>query len=127
MIRQPTKFAALYAWHRAALAGLRPPVHDGEPQCGWFKTRLVKDGPFVPAVIRIDRDIDPATGELLNPERFVCEVNGQPRDARLAWGSLCKSPISHQEFLDLQDLQARYPQMAGTHAAIEINPEDIRP
>ena len=127
MIRQPTPIATLYAWHRAALAGLRPPIHDGEPRCGWFKTRLVKGGPFVPAVIRIDRDIDPDTGELLNPERFICEVNGQPRDARDAWASLCKSPISRDEYHDLQRLQARYPQMAGTHAAIDINPEDIRP
>lgn len=127
MIRQPTPISTLYAWHRAALAGLRPPVHEGEPQCGWFKTRLAKGGPFVPAVIRLDRDIDPATGELASPERIVCEVNGQPRNAWDAWGSLCKSPISREEYRDLQDLQARYPQMAGTHAAIDIRPEDIRP
>lgn len=127
MIRQPTPFAQLYAWHRAALAGHRPPIHDGDPQCGWFKTRLVKGGPFVPASISITRDIDPETGELASPERLICEVNGQPRDPVSAWSSICKSPITRAEYRALQDLQKRYPQMAGTHARLDIAPETIRP
>lgn len=28
-----------WSWHRAALAGEKPPIHEGEPRCGYFKVR----------------------------------------------------------------------------------------
>ena len=55
------------------------PSHDWEPPCGWFRTRFVKGGPPVPVRITIDRDIDPATGELTRDETFIYEIDGQRR------------------------------------------------
>lgn len=126
MIRQPTPVSRLYAWHRAALAGKPVTIHEGEPECGWFKTRLVKGGPFVPASISIERDVD-ENGELSSDERLVCEVNGERRNPVSAWLSLCKNPISRAEYLDLQDLQRRHPEMAATHAPIRLRAGQIRP
>lgn len=126
MIRQPTPVSRLYAWHRAALAGAPVPIHEGEPHCGWYKTRLVKGGPFVPASISIVRDVD-EHGELTCDERMVCEINGEPRDPRRAWLSVCKRPISRAEYLELKDLQRRHPEMAATHAPIRLRADQIRP
>ena len=126
MIRQPTPVSRLYAWHRAALAGKPVTIHEGEPQCGWFKTRMVKGGPLGPASITIQRDVD-ENGELASDERLVCEVNGERRDPVKAWLSLCKNPISRAEYLDLQDLQRRHPEMAATHAPIRLRAGQIRP
>lgn len=126
MIRQPTPVSRLYAWHRAALAGKPVTIHEGEPQCGWFKTRMVKGGPFVPASITIQREVD-ENGELTSDERLVCEVNGERRDPVNAWLSLCKNPISRAEYLDLKDLQRRHPEMAATHAPIRLRAGQIRP
>jgi hypothetical protein len=126
MIRQPTPVARLYAWHRAALAGRRPPVHEGDPHCGWYKTRLVKGGPFVPASISITREVD-ANGELTCDEKLVCEVNGERRDPARAWLSICKNPISRAEYVELQALQQRHPEMAATHAPIRLRAGQIRP
>lgn len=67
MIRQPST-AQLYGWLRAAVNGENPPRHDGIPHCGWFKRRMVKNGPWVPVRIFIDRDIDLASGELTRDE-----------------------------------------------------------
>lgn len=95
-MRIPTPHAEAYNWHREAMAGLDPEVGQ-EPQCGWFKRRLVKNGPFVPARIWLDADVDEA-GELISDERFQCEVNGQWADAENQWQWLCGEPITEQEF-----------------------------
>lgn len=97
-MRRPTTQDEAYAWHRAALAGERPPVHEGHPQCGWYRRRLVKDGPWVPARIWLHQVLDPETGELAEPEAFVCEVNGEDRMPYAEWTWLARHPISEGEF-----------------------------
>lgn len=126
MIRQPTPMSLLYAWHRAALGGTPVTIHEGMPHCGWFKTRMVKGGPFVPASITIERDVD-ENGDLASDERLVCEVNGARRDPVSVWLSICKNPISRTQYCDLQALQRRHPEMAATHAPIRLRAGDIRP
>lgn len=34
-----TRAGEPFAWWSAALAGRKPPIHEGEPQCGYFKVR----------------------------------------------------------------------------------------
>lgn len=126
MMRQPTPAAMVYAWHRAALAGQKPSIHDGHPECGWFKVRMVKNGPFVPASISLHREID-EIGQLASDETVRCEINGEIRDAEREWVWLAKNPIPRSEYLALKELQAQHPEMAATHAPLSINPADIRP
>ena len=66
MMRRPTPHDVAYAWHRDAILGVYGdglPTHD-TPQCGYFKRKLVKGGPYVPARIWLDAEIDDVTGEL---------------------------------------------------------------
>lgn len=101
MIRQPTPRETLYAWHTQALLGCYgdgAPMHPNEPQCGWYKRRLVKAAAFVPARIWIVSEIDIGTGELLDDEEFQCEVDGQYAEAYEQWSYLAGNPIPEQEF-----------------------------
>lgn len=125
MIRQPSTAAQLYAWHRAAISGDAPPVHDGIPECGWFRTRLTRGGPFVPVEIVVEREIDMETGELMGPERFVAICEGRRRPAETMWGSL--TPISRTEFVALKNLSAEIPAMAATMAAIDLTATPMTP
>lgn len=125
MIRQPSSAAQLYAWHRAAVSGEAPPVHDGLPEAGWFKTKLVKGGPFVPVEIRVEREVDPESGELLAPERLICICDGQRRNAESLWSYL--TPISRDEFRALKDRRADIPAMAATMVAIDLTKSPICP
>lgn len=125
MMRQPTPVSCLYAWHRAALDGRLPPVHDGLPECGWFKTRLVKGGPWVPVEIRIDREIDPLTGELTSPEEYRCEVDGMRRDPARIWTFL--TPISRAEFKALAARREAIPEMAATMVRLDLTQGAMRP
>lgn len=89
------------AWHTNALLGAlgdEVTVFGEDPECGWFKTRLVKGGPFVPARIWLHQEIDAETGELVDDERWICEVNGEIADIDRYWSFLSKNPITEAEF-----------------------------
>lgn len=83
----------LLAWHRAALRGAAPPIHDGLPECGWYTMRKTKNGPLVPVVIWCDREVDDL-GELTGPERLRADVFGDDTDPVTIWTYL--TPVSKE-------------------------------
>ncbi|KEP68834.1 hypothetical protein DL1_08680 [Thioclava dalianensis] len=126
-MREPTPIMELYAWHRAALAGEDPPLHDGQPECGWFKTKLVKGGPWVAARIWVEREIDPETGELAQPETYRCEIDGERRNAENAWSRVCKNPITRGEHDALIAMKETLPEMRAVMKEIDLTKEPMRP
>lgn len=116
MIRQPTPMSILFAWHRAAVAGEAPPMHEGHPECGWYRTRLVKGGPWVPVEIKVERRIDPETGELAGPERLIAIADGMRRNPESLWTYL--TPITREEHAALIERRRIAPSMAATMAPI---------
>lgn len=118
MIRQPTSLAAQYSWWRAYLNGDEPPRHEGDPHCGWYKYRAVKNGPFIPVRIWLDQVLDMETGELAADERMRCEALGYSRDPVALWTYL--RPITRQNYEELCRMHRDIDQMAATHAPINI-------
>lgn len=95
----PTPVEIQFAWWREAVHGAGKIVAVGiEPQCGFFKRKLVHGGLFVPARIFLEQEIDPDTGELLADEVMRCEVNGQARDPIDQWPRLWNNVITEEEF-----------------------------
>lgn len=126
MIRQPSTTSQLYGWHRAALAGENPPIHDGLPECGWYKRKMVKGGPWVPARIFITRDIDPETGELTDDERMLIEIDGETyRTPEKQWTYLI--PISRADYEALKARKGTTPAMAATMVKINLSDKPMRP
>ena len=68
MIRQPTDLDDTLEWWRRTVSGERVPRIEDEPQCGFYKRRFVRGGPFVPVAIWLHQEIDPETGELETQE-----------------------------------------------------------
>ena len=112
MIRQPTSRAETFAWWLCAIAGGDPETTEA-PECGWFKRKLVKHGPFVPAKIWLVQDIDD-DGELTAPEFLQCEINGAFADPKDAWLWLCGNPISEAEF-NYMEARRQYAVFHATH------------
>ncbi len=125
MIRQPSSVSALYAWWNAALRDPSTPRHEGVPEAGFYKTRLVRGGPWVPVRLYVEREIDPETGELLGPERIVAECEGERSNAAKLWLHL--TPISRAEFDELTERPKSIPAMAATRAAVDLTLSPMRP
>lgn len=124
-MRQPSTATQIYAWHRAALRGEKPAVHDGLPEAGWFKARMTKGGPWVSVEIRLEREIDFETGELSGPERLVCICDGQRRNPASLWTYL--TPISREDYHALNHRAAAIPAMAATKIALNLSLEPMTP
>jgi hypothetical protein len=107
-MRKPTPEIVALAWWTRALAyytrngsmrgcdqaGVRI---DDEPQAGFYKRRLVKNGPWVAARIWLDAELD-EDGALASEERMRCEVGGTERDAADQWSYLSSHPISRGDY-----------------------------
>lgn len=119
MIRKPTPAGVALKWYFDAISGKPVSTHDGIAQCGWFKRRMIKNGPWVPVRIYLDRDIDPLTGELTRDEVMRIEVEGIERENPAEhWTYL--TPISKAEFDHLMDFRLRDPRMLDARAPINL-------
>jgi len=99
-VRRPTPRRELYKWHTSAILGGHPEIHDGDPQCGWYRTRLVKGGPYVPAVIWCHQPVD-QSGRLTDDEVFKCKIYRKVFDPMTAWTWLAHDPITESAYLYL--------------------------
>jgi len=126
MIRQPSSHADLFAWWNCAISGGSPPTYDGLPECGFYKRRLIRKGPWVPVRIYVDRDIDPMTGELTRDEKLRCDVEGldggNPADH---WTYL--KPITRNEYEHLVDYRLRDSRMANARSPFDLSDQPTLP
>lgn len=93
--------------------------HD--PQPGFFKTRLVKGGPWVPALIYRPCPIDPSTGVHVDRHYHLeARIGERPASVDHVWMT-CR-PIPRRDWLYMSDLSA----WAGLYEpeAPEANPFD---
>ena len=126
-MRTPTPHAELYAHHAASLRGERPPMFEDEPQCGWFKMRMIKGGPWVPVEIWIDQHIDPVTEELSAPEQMLCEVGGEASPLSRAWPRCSNKPISCEAYYALVHDEGLTETLQATHVAVDLTEKAMRP
>ncbi|MDB6178972.1 hypothetical protein PAF17_15885 [Paracoccus sp. Z330] len=118
MIRQPTSAEDQYSFWRRSVSGERVARIEDDPQPGFYKRRMVKDGPFVPVEIWMDQEIDPITGELTAPETYLAICNAHPCDPLEVW-TYCR-PISAEEYDALTGARQSIPAMADTHTKIDL-------
>lgn len=75
-----------WAWWQAALAGNFGPIHDSDPQQGFYRVGDGKDGPFLPVAIWNDG------------ERWIALRNGKETDAAAIWTWVCRNPITEDAY-----------------------------
>lgn len=107
-MRKPTDLTKAFQWWRDAVEGNFGPVHDGHPQCGYYRMRKGKeDGSWVPVEFALEQPIDKETGELTGDERMRCYVgtakDRRERDANEVWTWCSKHPVTFEEFTQAHD------------------------
>lgn len=122
MIRQPSTEDEAYSWWRRTVTGERLPRVEEFPECGYYKTRNVKGGPFVAVAIWLEQDKDDETGELIAPERFAAICNGEPRSEswiKRNWTFF--RAITAEQYDALTCARDRYAEdMAATHVQLDL-------
>lgn len=93
-------------------------------ECGWYRTKLVKGGPWVAVEIICEREIDDA-GELNGPEKLVAITEGRRTDPSRLWTYL--TPISRADHARLEAERLSGGRMAATMAKIDLTTEPTRP
>ena len=79
-----------YAWWGDALAGNIGPIHDGHAQCGFYRKRKYKNGPWVPVAIWRDE-----SGQL----EGLCDGDDLNADqVAEIWTWICTEPISEETY-----------------------------
>lgn len=75
-----------YDYWRNALAGTFGPVHDSDPQLGFFRKRTKRSGPFVPVAIWDDHG------------NILALVDGQEANAAEIWTHVCQYPVTEAHY-----------------------------
>jgi hypothetical protein len=84
-------------WWREEL--VRPgQVLPAMPQCGFYQTKFVRGGPWVPARIWREPRQDPVTDEDTGMDTLRCDVNGKPKDPLEMFTRLSMHPLKQSEF-----------------------------
>lgn len=93
-----------YHWWRLCLEGKKMPIHDSDPQCGYFKLRdrsgenkhlAAVKRPWIPAAIWIDEQ-----------GNYQAEIKGvliPVNDIADQWIWIAKYPISYEEYTKLHE------------------------
>lgn len=83
-------------WREELIApGQRLPA---DPQCGFYRARLVRGGPWVAARIWVESYKDPVTGLDSGMDRIFCTVDGKHRDPVEWFTRLAMYPMKMSEF-----------------------------
>ena len=76
-----------YEFWRAALRGRKQPVQESNPQCGFYKRRLAKDGPWLPIAFWRNKE-----------DQMVCCFEGKLVDPVEHWTFAAKYPVNEASY-----------------------------
>ncbi len=76
-----------YDWYYSALSGNYGPIHENDPQCGYYRMRWRRGGEWIPVAIFREDD-----GEVL----ALCK--GEMKDAFEVWTWCCRYPVDYEVY-----------------------------
>ena len=89
-----------YSWWRQALLGQFGPIHESDPQPGYYRIRKARGGPWVPVAIWCSD-----TGSSL-----VCLVDGSEKDPYEIWTWVCRYPVPYETYVAVAERGEPWPE-----------------
>jgi len=123
-MRKPSTHEELYRWHSLALMDSRQPVVAEEPECGWYKMRFVRAGPWVPVEIYCHQLTEGS--QLIEPEAMLCKVRGERGFLNRVWPACARFPITkaeHDGLIARKDTEI----MRATRKVVDLTDKPMRP
>jgi len=102
-----------YIYYQSALKGVFGPVHENDPQCGYYRMRRGRGGPWVPVAIWKERPGSLAPSE--NSEnsdsgKLVCLVDGVEWDPFEVWTWVCRYPVPYETYVAVAERGEVWPE-----------------
>lgn len=104
-------------WWKGEIARPGQKIPD-DPQCGFYRRRLVRGGDYVAARIWRETNHDQDGGQ--RKENLLCEVNGERCDPLDQWGRLCTQPIAEAVYKKMIAEPPKSPSTAINWNEVEI-------
>jgi len=99
-----------YTYYRSALKGVFGPVHENDPQCGYYRMRRSRGGPWIPvAVFREATDCD-QNSEISDSGKLICLVDGVERDPFEVWTWVCRYPVPYETYVAVAERGEAWPE-----------------
>ena len=91
-----------HTYWQNALSGNFGAVHENDPQCGYYRMRKGRGGPWVPVAIWLEDRGSLRQGQnSINSDsgKLVCLVDGVERNAYDVWTWVCRYPIAYETYM----------------------------
>ena len=102
-----------YTYYKSALMGVFGPVHENDPQCGYYRMRRGRGGPWVP--VAIWREDPEGFGirehsEISDSGKLVCLVDGVEKDPYEIWTWVCRYPVPYETYVAVAEQGQAWPE-----------------
>ncbi|MEI6572487.1 MAG: hypothetical protein WCO61_02965 [Alphaproteobacteria bacterium] len=99
-----------YPWWRQALLGKFGPVHENDPQCGYYRMRQGRGGPWLPVAIWREVAGESEITGISDSGKLVCLVDGKERDAYEIWTWVCRYPVPYETYVAVAEQGQAWPE-----------------
>jgi len=102
-----------HTYWQNALSGNFGAVHENDPQCGYYRMRKGRGGPWVPVAIWLEGQGSLRQGQnSINSDsgKLVCLVAGMERNAYDVWTWVCRYPIAYETYVAVAEEGKPWPE-----------------
>ena len=99
-----------YFWWASALSGQFRPVHENDPQCGYYRMRRGRGGPWIPVAIWREATVRDQNSGISDSGKLVCLVDGVERDPFEVWTWVCRYPVTYETYVAVAERGEAWPE-----------------
>ena len=102
-----------YSWWHQALLGHFGPIHENDPQPGYYRMRRGRGGPWVPVAIWREAPEGSGYDEISTNSdsgKLVCLVDGFERDPFDVWTWVCRYPVPYETYVAVAERGEPWPE-----------------
>ena len=99
-----------YTYYQSALMGVFGPVHENDPQCGYYRMRRGRGGPWVPVAIWREVTGESEITGISDSGKLVCLVDGVEKDPYEIWTWVCRYPVPYETYVAVAEKGQSWPE-----------------
>lgn len=102
--------SSTYTYYRSALTGVFGPVHENDPQCGYYRMRRGRGGPWIPVAIWREAPVSNQNSANSDSGKLVSLVDGVEKDPYEVWTWVCRYPVPYETYVAVAERGVAWPE-----------------